>query len=301
MSKALISVPSAALHVGARRSSRPLRSTCGIDSPPVIGLAAEFLEAAMMAAVTASMITARGTGRSLRLIGPPLDYLPKQKSEVARWFSNAPAVFFTPHMTTAVQAFYTSLNAALLNTPDEADDWQLVETLTKHDWSALAQLWIPICAQAAAVLKLMIKFDVMYGTDHVNRYLEIELLVASAQSLGTPCIRSDNIVLVPGWLDFRREVRIPINASIWLSTHNWRKHVLLKDISAVGAGLGQAPSLPVGTDLSLELPHCPLIRGAVMWSLGGHIGVRFLKRLNDDDIEFRAARSLCRKASRKAI
>jgi hypothetical protein len=282
MSKALISVPSAALHVGARRSSRPLRSTCGIDSPPVIGLAAEFLEAAMMAAVTASMITARGTGRSLRLIGPPLDYLPKQKSEVARWFSNAPAVFFTPHMTTAVQAFYTSLNAALLNTPDEADDWQLVETLTKHDWSALAQLWIPICAQAAAVLKLMIKFDVMYGTDHVNRYLEIELLVASAQSLGTPCIRSDNIVLVPGWLDFRRELRIPINA-------------------AVGAGLGQAPSLPVGTDLSLELPHCPLIRGAVMWSLGGHIGVRFLKRLNDDDIEFRAARSLCRKASRKAI
>jgi hypothetical protein len=266
--------------------------------PQVIALAKEFLETITLAAVTTSMITARNTGKNLRLIGSPLDYLPKRMD----WKKNSPSCglveFFTLQMTNDVQKLYLNINLALDNTPIEARAWNTEAALSQYNWPSLSRAWILICSQANTILQSMIKFDVLHGTRYENLYLEIGALVASAQSSKTPCIRSDAIVIIPGWLDARRETRIPINASVWIFTNIWRSQVILNEISTVGAGLAQAPSLSTGTNVSIELLHCAPIPATVAWSVGGCLGAKFLNRLNENSAEIRIARSISRKVNK---
>ena len=265
-----------------------------------IALAIEFLSIALLTSVMVSMTTARTQGRKLKLIGPVGDYMPSPPPSFERTITLNPKAFFTLELSRQVGGLYSAIELARTVSPGSAEDWQSDDTTSKTDWKMLSSIWQPLNQQVEATLQAINKFDLFFGTDHASRSLEIQHVARCAAHGETPCIRSDDIVLIPGWLDLRKETRIPVGATVWMTTQNWRQRVTLKDLSVAGAGLASCPSLAMGADVKIELPSGVPLHGSVMWSIGGNIGVRFTARLTENDPAYLSVRTLSRRTNRTA-
>jgi hypothetical protein len=268
---------------------------------PGVSLAIEFLGLALRTAVTTSMITARKQGGKLKLIGPVDDYLPGTPIEFERLSATNKGIFFTPELSCQVVELYAAIDVARRASPACTEHWLCDISETNIDWGSLNALWQPLNHRVGLTLRVMNKFDLLFGTDHASRSLEIQHVVECAGLGETPCIRSDGIVLIPGWLDLRTEARIPVGASVWLTTQNWRQRVTLKDLSVAGAGLASCPSLTLGADVTIELPSGNPLHGSVMWSIGGNIGVRFRSRLPETSSVYQSIRTLSRRSHRSTV
>jgi hypothetical protein len=251
-------------------------------------LAAEFLTTSQFISVTASMATARKQGRRIRFGADASAYLPKEPEIFHRASNDEPAIVFDENLTARLLSVYQQLAAALKLTPMRTVDWTENILLSEQDWTELCSIWQPLCGEAHKLVSVLAKLEILRGSDQLPRLLEIEALTKSASEGGTPCVRSDGLVLIPGWLDRRRDRRIPIGVSVLIEHGRRRQRVTLSDVSINGIGLSSCPSITSGTAMSVELPNGRSLKGQVAWSSGGNIGLKFTEPMSESDPLFRS-------------
>jgi PilZ domain len=264
-------------------------------------LSVEFLSVALLAAVTASMATARTQNRELRLIGPIEDYLGGPRPVFSKHIGSLDVSANIEPLTICLDEFYTQLDRARLATPTEPDAWQSASVHAGVNWLALAVEWRQLCCEAGHILSALAKMDVLNDAAQAKRLFGIERIVNDAMLGDIPCVRSDDIVIIPGWLDQRRDERIPINITVWIETKFGRQRALLRDMSMSGLGLESCPSLPLGADIKVELSNGTSMSGFAIWSHGGQVGARLAERLTSQSPVLRAALLLSRKRQRASV
>jgi len=248
------------------------RSSCGL---------ADLLTIGLLSAVIASVVTALSKGSSVRMIGNPADYLPPERLTDER-----PEVFFDDNLAAHLRDIRRQTKFAANLTRPSLDDF-FAGMKTCSDFTPLKDLWEPVCGQVRLLLLVVADLPETRYSNQIARILEVESLVKRARYGETPCIRTDGMVIVPGWIDQRREPRFTVNISVICNFSKKRVRVVLKDLSITAAGLCSCPTVPVGTAIAIELPNARILDGRVIWSQGTNIGVRFDKPLADQDPIFK--------------
>jgi hypothetical protein len=266
-----------------------------------VNLASEFVTTALFSTVVTSMSSARAAGRTLRIVGDVPAYLPPAPKLFLGAENDARSMFFSTRLTGDLSLLYKHLALAMTMTPTTADSWSAATPHVSSTWKDLTDVWQPLCSQMRLLLLVLLELDLLGSSDQVPRLLEVESLTKAARYGGTPCIRSDGQVIVPSWLDKRRDRRIPVGVSVMIAGPSGRLRATLDDMSTAGLGLGSCPSFPVGTGLSVELPNGRALAGAVAWTHGGHIGLRLDKPLSEKDPIFRTLLALRRAANVNAL
>lgn len=94
------------------------------------------------------------------------------------------------------------------------------------------------------------------------------------------------MVIVPGWIDDRRERLVPVDVSVRIRTPNCEQRATVTDLSVSGLGITWCPSLPAGSKVVVELPNNRELEAEVIWSHGSTIGARLMAPLDHDDAIF---------------
>jgi PilZ domain len=268
------------------------------DGTKVSAFAGDFITCALLTAVTASMVNARADGRALKITRSVSDYKPQPLAMPAATVRDSGALFFNETLTESLAAYCKNLRAALSVTPEATVVWTETTPSTQHNWRASSVIWQSLCGEVRQILLALCEFNLLGGSDEEARMLEIEQLIKTARYGGTPCIRMDGSVVVPGWLDGRREVRIPLGVTVWIETKYGRQRSVLKDVSMAGMGLSSCPALTMGSAITVTLPNGMAMYGSVTWCHGGFVGACFTQRLTESDPIYKAALALSR-ASRR--
>jgi hypothetical protein len=269
-----------------------------VVSPLALAISTEFLTLALLTAVTTSMITARSNGHAIRLGGPVKKYLPEPRVVFRNLVKSEEAGFFSRSLTLGLEDFYDQLTEVRQNTPLDVATWGADGKASSAVWPELGGRWLPLCRKARLILLTLCECELLRSTDQDARLFEIEGLAKSACYGGMPCIRADGMVMVPGWLDHRKDTRIPVGTAIWVHTKSGRHRAVLKDVSAAGFGLTACPSLAINTEVVAELPSGTTIHGVVVWSHGGNVGLRLADRLSATSPVFRIVMAMSRNALR---
>ena len=266
------------------------------------GLVVELLTTALFTTVTISMLNAKVQRRTLRFVGPVATCLPEEPGSLSELASTRPDAFFSESLTMELDKAYEQLRFALSVTPRDDLSWSSEDVNRgAPKWAELKNFWQPLAVATRMILMVLEELDLVLWSDQIPRLFEIEGLLKSATSGGTPCVRADGLVFVPGWLDRRRERRVPLGISVWIDSARGRQRVLLNDLSVSGLGLAQCQSLELDSAVSAELPNGRILEGAVIWSYGGNIGLRFFEPLNESDRLFSQVVSLRRMAGYEAM
>lgn len=266
-----------------------------------INLASEFITTALFATVVTSMTSARAAGRTLRIVGDAAAYLPPAPSLFLGAENDASGMFFSTRLTGDLSRLYKHLALAMTMTPTSPDAWCAATPQASCSWKDLTDVWQPLCSQMRLLLLVLLELDLLGSSEQLPRLLEVESLTKAARYGGTPCIRSDGQVIIPSWLDKRRDRRIPVGVSVIIAGPSGRLRATLNDMSPAGLGLGACPSFPLGTGLSVELPNGRALAGAVAWTHGGHVGLKLDVPLLETDPIFRTLLALRRAANVNAL
>jgi PilZ domain len=264
-----------------------------------VTIASEFLTTALFAAVTTSIVNARAEGRKLRLASEISMYLPKPPQAFGGAMVADDAPFFDHKLTGYLRRIYQHLDLALQVTPRATNVWMNDNPSSCLSWKELANVWLPLCGEMRLMLLTLTEFNMLRHSEHLPRLLEIEALTKSARYGGTPCIRSDGFVFVPGWLDHRRDRRVPIGITVTIDYGAGPHRVTLSDISSSGVGLTLCPSLRPGCSISIQLPNNQVLGGTAQWSNGGSVGVLLTEPLIETDPLFRFILGLRRVADKE--
>lgn len=259
-------------------------------------LASEFLTTALFTAVASSMVLARAAARPIRFSGNVSAYLPRPPELFPKAISQFQDVFLTHRLTGELSRLYQQVTFTREMTPGTNEPWLGEASDTAVDWHQLAQAWQPLSGQLRLFLLVLADMEPVRSSAQLARLLEIEGLLKSTRYGGTPCVRTDGVVLVPGWLDRRSDRRVPVGISVRLDSGRGNQRVILNDISVSGAGLSSCPSLKSGTPVKIELPNGKVLTGRSAWCHGTTVGVKFMHPLDDADPLFAEILSLRRTA-----
>jgi hypothetical protein len=292
-------------HATPASTSTDTATKCGAEPADqaafAINLASEFITTALFATVVTSMTSARAAGRTLRIVGDAAAYLPPAPSLFLGAEHDASRLFFSTRLTGDLSRLYKHLALAMTMTPASSDVWSAPTPHASSSWKDLTDVWQPLCSQMRLLLLVLLELDLLGSSEQLPRLLEVESLTKAARYGGTPCIRSDGQVIIPSWLDKRRDRRIPVGVSVMIAGPSGRLRATLNDMSPAGLGLGACPSFPVGTVISVELPNGRTLAGAVAWTHGGHVGLRLDTPLLETDPIFRTLVALRRAANVNAL
>lgn len=259
-------------------------------------LASEFLTTALFTAVATSMVLARAAARPIRFSGSVSAYLPRQPELFSSVVLQSRDVFLTHRLTGELSRLYQQVAFTREMTPFTNEAWHGESSDASLDWRQLAQAWQPLSGELRLFLLVLADMEPVRSSAQLARLLEIEGLVKSTRYGGTPCVRTDGVVLVPGWLDRRSDRRVPVGISVRLDCGRGYQRVTLNDVSVSGAGLSSCPSLKSGTPVTLELPNGRVLTGRSAWCHGNTVGVRFTLPLEEADPLFVEILSLRRTA-----
>ena len=246
-------------------------------------LASEFMTTALFTAVATSMVAARAADRPIRFAGSVAAYLPRPPELFSSVVLQSRDVFLTHRLTGELSRLYQQVAFTREMTPNSNESWHSDPINKDLDWRLLAQAWQPLSGELRLFLLVLADMEPLRSSAQFARLLEIEGLVKSTRYGGTPCVRTDGMVLVPGWLDRRSDRRIPVGISVRLECGRGYQRVTLNDISVSGAGLSSCPSLKSGTPVTLELPNGRTLSGRSAWCHGNSVGIRFLLPLEEAD------------------
>lgn len=205
-------------------------------------------------------------------------------AEATRYLPWPPVLFQTLPRDVAVQQLglstvdhltdiYARLVALLKELP-ATDDWLTQSAASPDEWKQRADRWADLCGEVRLFILVLCDGSSIPGFRKWARGLEIEGLLKSARYGGTPCLRSDGVIITPIWFDERREPRIPMNLTTSFECGGVTTRVVLRDLSLSGYCVVSAPSLPTGSVVTLTLPTGHQLRGRVMWSCGGSLGIK---------------------------
>ena len=244
----------------------------------LVSLTSELLTTALFTVVATSCIMRRARNLPLKFPGQFAALLPVAPELFPSLYSDDPAVFFDEQLTAHLKRIYQHLHFALQMMP--ADCGEIVDgSGTMTTWTGPEETWRLLCGEMRMMMLILSDVEEVRQSGELARLFEIESLLKTATYGGSPCVRPDGNVVVPGWLDRRRERRIPIGISVMVEFGQNRQRVTMNDMSISGFGLAGCPSLASGTEITIEIPSGKKLAGSVAWSLGGKIGVRLHERL----------------------
>lgn len=280
--------PDATIGAESRRDSlrlvrrQPLEPASAADVLTA-NLASEFLTTALFTAVATSMVIALAAARPIRFSGSVSAYLPRAPELFPSVLLQSRDVFLTHRLTDELSRLYQQVSLTREMTPCNNEAWLGALSDAPVDWHHLAQAWQLLSGELRLFLLVLADMEPVRSSGKLARLLEIEGLVKSARYGGTPCVRTDGIVLIPGWLNRRFDRRVPVGISVRLDCGRGYQRVTLNDISISGVGLSSCPSLKTGTPVIVELPNSRVLTGRSAWCHGNNVGVQFTLPLAEAD------------------
>jgi hypothetical protein len=123
----------------------------------------------------------------------------------------------------------------------------------------------------------------------VSRIAILRATLEAAADGGTPCIREDGCVEIPGIIERRRHERLEVSWAGWLRTAGALLPITVVDVSRGGAGLSCEGQAHIGEEVVL-LANGRQLAGCIAWTAPGRVGVQFDAALAPDDDVMIAAR-----------
>ena len=246
-------------------------------------LLTEFLNSTLWTSAITSMVTAKAAGRPLRFVGPATAYIspdPLIFPAVASWLT---APIKHPFMVGSLHTYYLRLAFARVLTQMPEADWQPGADVKMENWRQLSDVWRRTCALASIAIHYWYDTISTLDVDVKSRLNAAHLLIMSAKNGETPCVRSDGLVFVPGYMDERRQERRMVGCKILLEAAGFCGSATLQDISIGGMGLAFCPAFAVGAQVSAQLNTGRRLVGIVTWSRGNRAGAKFLQPLHPSD------------------
>lgn len=243
-------------------------------APLHTALISEFVTTARLAAVVTSMATARRSGSCLRFLGVFRAYLPPSPHVFQLSFRTLMDASLQPEFVSNLQNYYARLAfiSALSDLPDDA--WRSGNGLSTAEWQDLENAWCRICALASVVVHHML--ELCLDSNPARRDLaSIQHIVQLAKDGGRPCVGFDGAVIVPGWLDRRRQDRRLLNWPALLDVDGERYMATLHDVSTDGMGIAGCRMHRVGANLTAALQSGRCLAGRVQWCQLDRLGAKF--------------------------
>ena len=257
----------------AVRSQRQALERCLLD---------EFYAAAKLLVTLTSIVNARAASRRLQSIASVAGFIAPEPVIFPAVATGATAKVHRPELIASLQEFYARLSfarafgAAALNNGGE-------ENTVSFELRQLVDVWQRICSAANVVCHQLYDIENGAGPNRRDQLLAIHEMIKSAQHAGSPCVRLDGTVFVPGWLDERRQPRRLLAWPVWLEVDNACEAAILKDVSTGGVGLESCQGRPIGTQINVHLHSGRILKAVVTWSQNGRLGAKFLQTLPPED------------------
>ena len=242
----------------------------------------EFYGAAKLLVTFTSILNARAAERRLQAIASVVAFIAPEPVIFPTVAAGSTAKLDRTELIANLQEFYARLSFARALGP-----WALNagggDTTITFELRQLIDVWQRVCSAANVVCHQL--YDIENGASQSRRdqLVPIHEMIKSAQHGGSPCVRLDGTVFVPGWLDERRQPRRLLGWPVWLEVANTCEAAILKDVSSGGIGLESCQPRAIGTPLNVHLPSGRVLQAVVTWSQAGRLGAKFAQPLMLND------------------
>lgn len=262
-----------------RTASKPIDDRASVHAT----LITEFVNSARLSAVVASMATCRRLGLQLKFPGAFRAYLPPIPYVYQAVSATATSGTLRRDSAASLHDYYSRVAFVGAVSDMPADEWRLGTSLTNADWRDLEDAWCRVCALASDAMHHMIEVSLDLDGFSPQQLNLVRGIVSAAKDGARPCVESDGTVIVPGWLDRRRQERLTVHWPVSLEVNGRWENGTLRDISTSGMGLSDCRFHPVGTEVVAHLQSGRYLAGRVQWSRDDRLGAVFLSPLAQDD------------------
>jgi hypothetical protein len=243
----------------------------------------EFMEASLFSLVAANIIVAQLTGRIVQLAGPADVYLPCPPTVLPRAIPALASLGVSSDILKSLHAFHARAAFAVRFTGPGFAQLSRGVAVQNGNLAAERELWNGVCG--AALLAVHFLYEEERFPNEAQEQ-NVRLIRDSIKAIGngdTPFVRSDSTVFIPGWLDYRRDVRVACGWRIEIRHQGASAPGVLENISRTGMGLvTNVPMVPSQT-VSVALPDGRQLDGTVVWADGQRCGVTFPRPLDERD------------------
>ncbi len=237
----------------------------------------EARDISLLVAVSGSIVNVLATGQRLGLRSSLAAYVPPTPSVMPS------AIKQMSHMddarNNAVQglvSFYALVSFARNATLVFADKREKSRKSPGVPIESLAEAWRAAAKQGINVLKLLDNDEARAEFGQKDKYAAQRLveLLRGVELGRAPCVRIDGVVIVPGWIERRPQVRRQVVRPTEVAINGTNHTMVIRDISEGGIGLeGNAAAEP-GDRVSIKLESGTHVSGIAVWSSDGRLGVK---------------------------
>lgn len=244
---------------------------------------AEFSTAALFSIVATCIVAARLDGRAVRLAGPAEIYLPSAPTVLPNAITALSKMGMATSILQSILAFHTRATfAARLSTP-VFSRWNENAESGTGDLAGEHAVWNTVCGAALLVVHFLYAEN---GFPDDTQERSMQLIRDSIRAIGngqTPFVRSDSTVFIPGWFDYRREVRRTFGWRVEVHHQNHRMLGVLENLSRTGMGLSTQSVMIVGRPVCAILQDGRQLEGTIVWVNGLRCGATLLRTLDSHD------------------
>ena len=246
-------------------------------------IVAEFSTASLFSIVATCIVQARLDGRAVRLAGPADIYLPSAPTAFPHAMPALAKMGVPTAILQSILAFHTRATfAARLSTPmlsrlNEQTEDGAIDLASEH------AVWQSVCGAALLVIHFLYAENGFPDDTHQDN---MQLIRDSIKAIGngeTPFVRSDSTVFIPGWFDYRREIRRLFGWRVEVHHQNHRMLGVLDNLSRTGMGLSTQSPMIVGRPVYVILQDGRQLEGTVVWVNGLRCGATLLRTLDGHD------------------
>ena len=242
----------------------------------------EARDISLLVAVSGSIINVLATRQRLGLrsslaayVPPPPSVLPAAIKQTAR---------MDDAQNKAVQAlvsFYALVGFARNATLVFADRRERSGNTGGVPIESLAEAWQAAAKQGISVLKLLDSGEerTVFGKRDKFAGQRLVELLRGVELGRAPCVRIDGVVIVPGWVERRAQVRKQVAKPTEVAINGTSHKMLIRDISAGGIGLEGNTAAEPGDRVDIKLESGVSVSGVAIWNSDGRLGVKLDQQL----------------------
>ncbi len=245
-------------------------------------LAREARDISLLVAVSGSIVNMLATGRRTELRSSIAAYLPPQPIILPAAFDHVARMGGPANKTVQnLIGFYALVNFARTATLVYAEKFELNRGSMSVDIATLAEAWQAAATQSIGVLSFLdAEADrFAFGTKDKMAAERLRELLRGVTLGRAPCVRLDGVVIVPGWVERRAQVRRQVDMPAQVAVNGANHKMVVRDISAEGLGLEGEVSVKPGDRVNIALDGGTQMEGVAVWNCDGRVGVKLNKRL----------------------
>ena len=240
-------------------------------------LASEARHISLLVAVSGSIVNSLAAGRRQELRAALPAYLPPKPLLLPAAAESAIRLdaIATPAIQCLVE-FYSLVSFARTATLEHTKRLPNGGCGQTTDTEMLAEAWQAAALQSIKALTILDGQDAAADpasedTAALRRLIEMLRGVTLGRA---PCIRIDGAVIVPGWIERRKQLRREVDRPAQLSVNGIPHEMTLRDISVGGVGLEGHASVKPGDLVNIALDSGVNVQGVAVWNRDGRVGVK---------------------------